>query len=233
MLQQTEAGTDTADTDARWRRFLAQAAAVFLCSFVLFVGAMVALFWRPGEYWPIQRVLAEQTRSGGLFRTASIDAVMSPEQQLLVFYGWWEWRLLLLLLVAIAVSWMCAARAIQRGHASWIIIGVVLNLALLGYFKYANFFAGTAASIFSFTPPHWRIVLPLAISFFTFHQISYLIDIARGERRLYAFGDYVLYVVFFPHLIAGPIVRHNEFMPHIAGANRAFPEPDVLARGVG
>ncbi len=83
----------------------------------------------------------------------------------------------------------------------------------------------------SLSPPGWNIVLPLAISFFTFHQISYLVDIARNKSPLYSFGDYSLYIVFFPHLIAGPIVRHNEFMPQVENANKSAPSAEMLARG--
>ena len=150
----------------------------------------------------------------------------------LVFYGWWDWRLLPLLIGAIVVTWLCAAGAIQSERKVWLAAGVVFNLSLLAGFKYANFFADAAAPLLQMSAPNWNIVLPLAISFFTFHQISYLVDIARGERRLYGFADYMLYIVFFPHLIAGPIVRHNEFMPQVNGANRCFPEAEMLARGL-
>jgi alginate O-acetyltransferase complex protein AlgI len=95
-------------------------------------------------------------------------------------------------------------------------LGVVLNLAVLGYFKYANFFVNTTNSVWAL---HWNvpaIFLPLAISFFTFTQIAYLVDAYHGVTEAYDFLYYALFVSFFPHLIAGPIVSYRRLMPQFA-----------------
>lgn len=94
--------------------------------------------------------------------------------------------------------------------------GVTANLALLAYYKYADFIADLVYLSFSSISSPTDIVLPLAISFFTFNQIAYLVDSYRGEAAEYNFLNYVLFVTFFPHLIAGPIVHHREMMPQFA-----------------
>ncbi len=126
-----------------------------------------------------------------------------------VFYGYWEARLVPLLAGSIAVNWLLARHAPRRLLAP---IGVTANLALLGVFKYADFFAGTLATLTGAQHDGFGIILPLGISFFTFQQISYLVDRARGHAPLYAFADYALFVSFFPQLIAGPIVRHDQII---------------------
>jgi alginate O-acetyltransferase complex protein AlgI len=97
-----------------------------------------------------------------------------------------------------------------------LVIGVMINLVLLGYFKYANFFVDTINSIIGLNYNLEKIILPLAISFFTFQKIAYLVDAYRGEAREYNFLHYCLFVCFFPQLIAGPIVHHKEMLPQFA-----------------
>jgi alginate O-acetyltransferase complex protein AlgI len=91
--------------------------------------------------------------------------------------------------------------------------GVTANLALLGYYKYAEFLGGISKQLTGWPAIAPDIVLPLAISFFTFLQIAYLVDAYRGETEEYHFTDYLLFVTFFPHLIAGPLIHHREMMP--------------------
>ena len=91
-------------------------------------------------------------------------------------------------------------------------LGVVLNLAVLGLFKYADFFRGTVDALLGESYRPWDLILPLGISFFVFQKISYLIDLRRGDRHIYGFLDFCMFVTFFPQLIAGPIVRHNEII---------------------
>ena len=131
-----------------------------------------------------------------------------------------------LLVVSIVVNWFFAIAA-ARWFARWLLVGgVALNLAVLAFFKYADFFAGSLAALLSISHDSFNIILPLGISFFTFQQISYLIDLRRGQASPYGFTDYALYVSFFPQLIAGPIVRHHEIIgqytlsPMRAGLNR-------------
>ena len=129
-----------------------------------------------------------------------------------VFYGYWDLRLVPLLAVSVGVNWLFA-RAMGEGRARWwVLVGIGLNLAVLGVFKYADFFADGLSALFGFEHRAWGIVLPLGISFFTFQQISYLVDRGRGRAPLYRLDDYALFVTFFPQLIAGPIVRHNEII---------------------
>ena len=99
----------------------------------------------------------------------------------LVFYAWWDVRFLPLLVVTILVNWL-AARAFARFERGVIVIGgVVFNLALLGFFKYTNFFAESVLNLAGIEFQAFNLILPLGISFFTFQQISYLVDLKRGE----------------------------------------------------
>jgi alginate O-acetyltransferase complex protein AlgI len=95
----------------------------------------------------------------------------------------------------------------------FLVAGIVFNLGLLGFFKYFNLLVLTANEITSLQFNSWHIVLPLAISFFTFQQIAYLVDAAQGKVKEQGFLNYILFVTFFPQLIAGPIVHHSEMMP--------------------
>jgi D-alanyl-lipoteichoic acid acyltransferase DltB (MBOAT superfamily) len=126
-----------------------------------------------------------------------------------VFYGYWEVRLVPLLAASIALNWLAARHLPRRVLAP---VGVSLNLCLLGVFKYADFFAATLGALLGREPASFGIILPLGISFFTFQQISYLVDRARGTAPEYSLRDYALFVSFFPQLIAGPIVRHDQII---------------------
>lgn len=95
-------------------------------------------------------------------------------------------------------------------------VGIISNLLLLGYFKYSDFFIDNFNLVFNTDIKLLHLALPLAISFFTFQQIAYLVDSYRGETREYDFLNYALFVTFFPQLIAGPIVHHKEMMPQFA-----------------
>lgn len=94
--------------------------------------------------------------------------------------------------------------------------GIICNLSLLGYFKYMDFFIGNVNAIFHATISLLHIALPLGISFFTFTQTAYLVDSYQGKTKEYDFLNYALFVTFFPHLIAGPILHHSEMMPQFA-----------------
>lgn len=94
--------------------------------------------------------------------------------------------------------------------------GICANLLLLFHFKYSNMFLGSVAGILGFEFELDPIVLPLAISFYTFTQIGYVVDVTKDPRSRCGFVDYCLFVLFFPHLIAGPVVRHSEIVPQFA-----------------
>src|SRR6266581_4214912 len=138
----------------------------------------------------------------------------------LVFYGYWKIEYVPLLLVSIAGNYAVAELITRhRGHpaaTASFVAGVSLNLLLLGYYKYTNFILHALGRVAHHDFGRFDIILPLAISFFTFTQIGYLADVYRNQSLHYRFLDYTLFVVFFPHLIAGPIVRHWEIIPQFA-----------------
>ena len=121
----------------------------------------------------------------------------------------------------------------QAGPKIFLIIGVVGNIALLGYFKYTDFLIESINGIFAFDIPLKNILLPLGISFFTFQQIGFLADTYRGEVRECGFVDYALFVTFFPQLIAGPIADNKSMMPQYEAINRGKDiDTDVFCKGV-
>ena len=130
----------------------------------------------------------------------------------LAFYGYWDLRFVPLLVGSVCANRILAKFYARRGRFLVIPAGIGLNLAIIGVFKYADFVMDTLALPFGWRHESWSIVLPLGISFFTFQQISYLVDLYRGRAPEYSFAEYALYVTFFPQLIAGPIVRHNEII---------------------
>lgn len=138
----------------------------------------------------------------------------------LFFYGWWNPLYLLLLVGSIAVNF-ALGHLLSRSRNSvsetrrrcYLSLGIIINLGLIGYFKYADFFISTVNGIGGFELPLQQVILPLAISFFTFQQIAYLVDAYQGITREYQFSHYALFVTFFPQLIAGPIVHHRDMLP--------------------
>ncbi len=130
----------------------------------------------------------------------------------LFFYAYWDIRLLPLIIISMVANWIFVYGFFQIAGRGLIPIAVTLNLLVIGIFKYADFFAGSLAWVIGTDHQAWNIILPLGISFFTFQQISYLVDVSRNKAPLYGFREYCLYVSFFPQLIAGPIVRHDEFI---------------------
>jgi len=154
----------------------------------------------------------------------------------LFFYGWWDARYLLLLvplmLANFGVALLLAPRdGRHRPGARWLLAaGVAGNLAVLGYFKYANFFVDNANALFGLDLFLARVVLPLGISFFTFQKIAFLVDAYRGRVHHLDLPDYTLFVSFFPQLIAGPIVHHSEVLPQFL--RRGKVPAQVLAIGV-
>ncbi len=156
----------------------------------------------------------------------------------LFFYGWWNPAYLGLILGSMIFNYSAgvfmnsassSAGGSGKSRKSALIVGVAGNLALLGYFKYANFFVNTVNAAADTSYHLDTIILPLAISFFTFQQIAYLADTYRGETREHNFLHYCLFVTFFPQLIAGPIVHHKEMLPQFAGkAPYSFSYPDMV-----
>lgn len=154
-----------------------------------------------------------------------------------LFYAAWDYRYLALLLVISVIDYLCAARiassGLERGRRLWLSASIGSNLAILGYFKYANFFLANLNGILQFTGHEvalLKMILPAGISFYTFKSMSYTIDVYRKrippcESRL----DYTMFVTFFPDLIAGPIVRASVFLPQIE--RTIGPTPERLLNG--
>jgi alginate O-acetyltransferase complex protein AlgI len=154
----------------------------------------------------------------------------------LLFYGWWDWRYLALLLGSILFNYaaartIAAAASARRRHA--LLAGAVaVDLALLGWFKYADFFRESLAAL---AGTHWAplgVALPLGISFFTFTQIAFLVDTSTGKVREADPLDYLLFVTFFPHLLAGPVLHHAEMMPQFADPRTARPRAEMISTGL-
>ena len=139
----------------------------------------------------------------------------------LVFYSVWDLRFVLLLLGSIsfnyAVGYLIALRRTKSLNNKSILVGAIFcDLALLGYFKYTNFFIHSVNDLFGMHIGALEIILPLGISFFTFTQIAFLVDVYRGIAKEVNFIHYLLFVTYFPHLIAGPILHHKQMMPQFA-----------------
>ena len=146
-----------------------------------------------------------------------------------VFYGWTDARFVWLLAASILVNWAFGEAVIRSlspdrqptaRSQNLVRAAVVVNLGFLGFFKYYGFFVdsfadATGAIGLDITPPLLQIALPVGISFFTFHALSYVIDIGRGELEPMRLDEVALYMSFFPHLVAGPIVRASEFKPEM------------------
>jgi alginate O-acetyltransferase complex protein AlgI len=156
----------------------------------------------------------------------------------LFFYGWWNPIYSLLIVASMLFNFAlgrkigAAVRAGRSGMA-WLVFAVTANLLLLGYYKYANFFVSNVNAVFGTEWSLGMIILPLGISFFTFTQIAYLVDVRRGVVCEYDLGDFLLFITFFPHLIAGPIIHHKEMMPQFREAKTYRFSWDNLAVGLG
>jgi len=144
----------------------------------------------------------------------------------LFFYGYWNPAYIGLLLGSIVCNyafgmWIAKAgvRHDESGRKSLLIVAVAANLLLLGYYKYANFFVDNINTAANAHLSLGAIILPLGISFFTFTQIAFLVDTYQGKVKEYNFIHYTLFVTYFPHLIAGPILHHKEMMPQFAHAS--------------
>ncbi len=178
-----------------------------------------------------------------LFRATAAFLVLAS----LFFYSWWNWHYLFLFGFSIAFnySWSLVlmpdrggeiGAGSREGNGKWrrtmLGCGVAVNLALLGYFKYRNFLVDSAGALLG---THWKVpplVLPLAVSFFTFEQVTYLVSSYRDEAGSGDFISYCLFISFFPHLIAGPIVRYGEIYPQLNRDTRFALSSANLAEGL-
>jgi alginate O-acetyltransferase complex protein AlgI len=152
------------------------------------------------------------------------------------FYGYFHPAYLLIICASILLNY-AAYLLIQRSpdkvrKKAVMITAVILNLGILGWFKYMDFFIGNVNAIFRTDLPLLHIALPLGISFFTFQQLSFVIDSYHGEVGDYDFLTYACYVAFFPQLVAGPIVSHSEFIPQFVKSETRRVNWDNLSRGI-
>ncbi len=148
-----------------------------------------------------------------------------------LFYAAWNPPFVLLLILAAGVDFVLAHVLERTESPCWrravLVTSLTLNLGLLGFFKYGAFLSKNAAAVcgwFGMSPAIGfpDVILPLGISFYTFETISYLVDVYRRKTRAWdSFLDYALFLTFFPHLVAGPIVRANDFLPQCRTPRRA------------
>lgn len=147
------------------------------------------------------------------------------------FYSAWNPPFVILLWVSTVVDWMAAQQLVKAenpwSRRAWMLLSVVANLGMLGYFKYGQFVLANFTTLLSslgvqYHPPAYDIILPVGISFYTFATMSYTLDVyLRRAKPATNFLDYALFVTFFPHLVAGPIMRPTELVPQFAEPRRA------------
>ncbi len=151
-----------------------------------------------------------------------------------VFYGWWDWRFLSLLLTSTIVDYFCALKIHDggsgKGRKKYLLISLIVNLGILGVFKYFGFFANSAARLLGefgmkADMPTLNLILPVGISFYTFQTLAYTIDVYRGKQKAaHDLPEFALYVSFFPQLVAGPIERSQNLLPQITGEREVTPD---------
>lgn len=156
----------------------------------------------------------------------------------LFFYGWWNPIYLLLIAFSILFNYSVGGLFNLSFQGNVVLkkklilaVGISCNLGLLAYFKYANFFVENVNYLTGMSLTIDTIILPLAISFFTFQQIAYLVDAYSGLVRDYKFSHYVLFVTFFPQLIAGPIVHHKQMLPQFMRSETLKPQIGNISLG--
>ena len=156
----------------------------------------------------------------------------------LFFYSWWNVIYLPLILISMLFNYTIGTSLTKEkifrkvSKKKLLTIGILGNIGLLGYFKYSDFFIGNLNFLFNSEVPLLHLALPLAISFFTFQQIAYLVDSYRKETSEYDFLNYAVFVAFFPQLIAGPIVHHKEMMPQFARLRNSIINYQNIALGL-
>lgn len=138
----------------------------------------------------------------------------------LFFYGWWNPAYLGLLLASIIGNYSFGLWIAKATHTRrlLLIVAIAANILLLAYYKYADFFLDSIGTLTGTQFDLEQVILPLGISFFTFTQIAFLVDTYQGKVKEYNFVHYTLFVTYFPHLIAGPVLHHKEMMPQFARA---------------
>lgn len=156
----------------------------------------------------------------------------------LFFYSWWNIIYLPLILCSMLFNFVTGVSLSKKQEhkkvpkKTLLFIGISVNLLSLGYFKYSDFFISNINAMTTLHVELLHLALPLAISFFTFQQIAYIVDSYRGETKEYDFLNYALFVTFFPQLIAGPIVHHKEMMPQFKNIRNKTKNYKNIATGL-
>ena len=149
------------------------------------------------------------------------------------FYAYFHLSYLWILLCSIALNYICHRLLVRKFHIRLTAAaGIVVNIGILFYFKYFDFFIENINSFFRAGFPLTGVLLPLGISFFTFQQIAFLADTAKGTVGRQKLLDYSLFVTFFPQLIAGPIVSHEEMLPQFQDVSRKRPSAENIYQGL-
>lgn len=150
----------------------------------------------------------------------------------LCFYSYWDVRNLPILLTSILVNYLFGHFLSKNRSKVILTAGIAFNLLFLGYFKYTDFVLQNINSLAETAFELQSIVLPLGVSFFTFTQTAYLVDVYRCETKEYTKSDYLLFVTIFPHLIAGPILYHKDMIPQFSVADNYKINYKNLAYGI-
>ncbi len=147
----------------------------------------------------------------------------------LLFYGWWDWRFLALMVLSASIDYYCALQIYRTtNNKKWVYVSIISNLSILGFFKYLNFFAESTIKLLgSFGVEanfnYLQIILPLGISFYTFQVMSYVIDVYKKEAKpILRYTDFLLFVSYFPQLVAGPIERAADLAPQLLNKKNIY-----------
>jgi len=152
------------------------------------------------------------------------------------FYAWWDWRFLSLILISTAVDYFAGRNMQKAGKKNWLILSILVNLGILGFFKYSGFFLDSWYQLWNslglqMSKPLWNVVLPVGISFYTFQTLSYTIDCYyRRIEPVQNLLTFASFVSFFPQLVAGPIERASHLIPQIA--NERFLNFNNFRKGI-
>lgn len=160
----------------------------------------------------------------GFFKISTLFLTIAS----LAFYSYYNISYLTIILASIIFNYTIS----KMINKKILFIGIIANLSLLGYFKYTDFFITNLNAITGSNIDLMHIVLPLAISFFTFQQIAFLVDSYHGNTKEYNFTNYALFISFFPQLIAGPIVHHKEMMPQFSEKNNQKINYENISKGI-
>lgn len=153
----------------------------------------------------------------------------------LFFYSYFQWSYLLIITASIAVNFILAKISLnickQTTRKALLILSVIFNIGMIGYYKYYDFVAETVNAVASTHIPLKNILIPLGISFFTFQQLSFQVRTYKTNSKKLNLIDYTLFVSFFPQLIAGPIVLYDDIVPQIVDESKRYPNKENIATG--